>query len=157
MDEIILRTSKGADIGVELDAADEETSEPLWAVRVDQLLTTSELLALADAIREAYGPRHTSDCATEKDAGEPGSAGVGCTCFAKDVAHTLQDMRARAPASRYYPCSCGVVIEATAWLNRSITCPGCETRYVERDAKEPGASILRRIPGGDVIIEQMHR
>ena len=54
MDDLRLRTSTGDDVGVELQDYGGD-DEPLWAVRAEKLLTTAELLALADAIRERYG------------------------------------------------------------------------------------------------------
>jgi len=154
MDEIILRTSLGADVGVELQDADDD-GKPLWAIRAEQLLTTPELLALAASIQERYQPRHASDCATETDAGEAGSSGIGCTCdadsLAQDVARTLRDMRAHAPASRHYTCPCGAAVEASTWPNREVACSACGAMF--RECGNEGARVLRKF-GSDVVVGQ---
>jgi hypothetical protein len=119
--------SGGKDVGVELDWDDPDEPEPTWAIHADVLLTTTELLAFADAIREQFG----------------------ALASAEDVARALSTMRQQALAPRHYACACGTVIETT-WPGRAVECPECDTRYHE--IGDGADRVLRKVGGEDVVL-----
>ena len=89
MDILLRDLGDGNNIGVELQEHDEETGEPLWVMRADVLLTTTELLALAQAIQDEHA----------------------ASVSAEAVAEALRRMRASVAPRRYACATCGGVVE----------------------------------------------
>lgn len=126
-DDILLRDLRDSlNIGVVLEDRDDETEEPLWAVRSDALLTTTELLALAQAIQDKHAAHVPPEAVTE----------------------ALRRMRAPVSPRRYTCATCGGVIE-TLWPGQSVACPGCNAAYREID------SGLRQVGEHGKIIKAM--
>lgn len=110
-DDLLLRNLGNSDnIGIELQDRDDETEEPLWAVRSNVLLTTAELLALAQAIQEKYAAQVPPEA----------------------VAETLRRMRAHVAPRCYLCADCGGGI-VTLWPGQRQTCPHCGAMYHEVD------------------------